>query len=147
MPTIRTAVVAAQETEVRISERAFDRLSRARREGETLSDVILRLSAATLEGLQRRGELDVTTADGRRLTIAVDQQKCLGAMSCVALAPSVFAYDMTQKGTWRKQSVPLGMMEPEEGEVESSALLMAAESCPYRSITIRDAKSGKIEVQ
>ena len=139
--------MAEDSTEIRINGKAFDRLSRARRERETLSDVIIRLSTATLEGLQRRGELEVSTSDGRRFAISVNQDKCLGAMSCVTLAPSVFAYDITHKGTWRKQSEPLAMMEPGEGEVDSTALLMAAESCPYKAIVVKDAKTGNIEVQ
>ena len=134
-------------TEIRINGKAFDRLSRARREGETLSDVIIRLSAATLEGLQRRGELEISTSDGRKFVVSVNQDKCLGAMSCVTLAPSVFAYDATDKGTWRKRAEPLAMMEPEEDEIDSTSLLMAAESCPYRAIVVKDAKTGDIEIQ
>ena len=133
--------------EIKINGKAFDRLSRARREGETISDVIIRLSTATLEGLQRRGDLEVSTLDGRKLVISVDQDKCLGAMSCVTLAPSVFAYDVTDKGTWRKRSEPLAMMEPEKEDIESTALIMAAQSCPYKAIVVKDAETGNIEVQ
>ena len=139
--------MAQDGTEIRINNRAFDRLTRARREGETLSDVIIRLSAATLEGLQRRGEMEATTSDGRKLIVSIDQVKCLGAMSCVTLAPKVFSYDVSEEGHWRKRAEPLGMMEPEEGEIDSTSLLRAADSCPYRAIIIKDAETGKIEVQ
>lgn len=70
-----------EEMEIRINGKAFDRLSKARKEGETFSDVIIRLSAATLEGLQRRGELEVVTSDGKKLILAVEQDKCLGAIA------------------------------------------------------------------
>jgi len=132
-----------EDTEIRISNRAFDRISRARREGESLSDVIIRLSAATLEGLQRRGEMEVTTTEGRKLVISIDQDKCLGAMSCVTLAPSVFSYDKTEAGVWRRRAEPLGMMEVEKGEVSGETLQLAAESCPYKAIILKDAETGE----
>jgi len=133
----------AEDTEIRISSRAFDRISRARREGETLSDVIVRLSAATLEGLQRRGEMEVVTSEGKKLVISIDQDKCLGAMSCVTLAPTVFSYDKTESGVWRRKAEPLGMMEVEKGEVNGEALQLAAESCPYKAIILKDAETGE----
>ncbi|MDV3244044.1 MAG: ferredoxin [Nitrososphaerales archaeon] len=132
------------EQEIKINDKAFNRLSRARREGETLSDVIIRLSAATLEGLQRRGEQEIVTSDGRKLTVSIAQDKCLGAMSCVTLAPAVFAYDTTEKGLWRRHDEPLGMKEVEEGEVGSEAISLAAESCPYQAIKVRDAETGEV---
>jgi ferredoxin len=136
--------LAPDDVEVRINGKALDRLSRARREGESLSDVIIRLSAATLEGLQRRGEKEIVTADGKRIVLSIDQDKCLGAMSCVSVAPSVFSYDTTQQGLWRKRSEPLGMKDVEEGEVMSEELKLAAESCPYQAIQVKDAETEDI---
>jgi len=128
---------------VRINSRAFDRLSRARKEGETLSDVIIRLSEATLEGLQRRGEKVVETLDGRKLILTIDQDKCLGAMSCVAMAPSIFSYDVTQEGMWRKRGEPLGMKDSDR-DVDSDTLHLAAQSCPYKAIALKDAATGEV---
>jgi ferredoxin/predicted CopG family antitoxin len=136
-----------EEMEIKLTGDAFDILSRARKEGESLSDVVIRLSAATLEGLQRRGEKEVATSDGERLVLNVDQDKCLGAMSCVSMAPSVFSYDVTQEGLWRKRGEPLGMKDIGEGKVTSEMLRLAAESCPYRAITLKDAKTGEIMFQ
>ncbi len=136
--------MSGDEQAIRINGKAFNRLSRARREGENLSDVIIRLSAATLEGLQRRGEQTVETSDGRKLVLSIDQDKCLGAMSCVTLAPAVFSYDTSEKGHWRRHDEPLGMREVEAGEVDSDALSLAAESCPYKAIQVSDAKTGAI---
>lgn len=133
-----------EQHQITVNERAFNRLTRARRENESISDVIVRLSAATLEGLQRRGELEVVTSDDKKLTVSVDQGKCLGAMSCVTMAPAIFAYDSTEKGLWRKREEPLGMQEVDEGEVDSESLVLAAESCPYQAITVRDSKTGQI---
>ncbi len=136
-----------EEMAIRINGKAFDRLSKARKEGETLSDVIIRLSAATLEGLQRRGEKEVATSDGKRLILTIEQDKCLGAMSCVSMAPSVFEYDITQRGLWRKQGEPLGMKNLDEEEVDSDTLRLAAESCPYQAIILKDALTGEIIFQ
>lgn len=134
---------SGKEVQIPISSKAFARLDRAKREGETFSDVIIRLSTSTLEGLQRRGEQEVVTSDGRRLILSIDQAECLGAMSCVQMAPSVFAYDTSWSGSFRKRAEPLGMMEVEEGTVNAETLRLAAEACPYAAITVRDAETGE----
>ena len=133
-----------EDREIKVNDKALNVLSRARRENETISDVILRLSASTLEGLQRRGEKEIATSDGRRLILTIDQDKCLGAMSCVSMAPAVFAYDNTQGGIWRRRAEPLGMKEIGEKELDSDSLHLAAESCPYQAIILKDAESGEI---
>jgi len=147
IPPIHDCSMPEEEIEIRVSGKAFNRLSRARKEGETISDVIIRLSAATLEGLQRRGEKEVVTSDGRKLILSIDQDKCLGAMSCVAMAPSIFSYDVTQEGLWRRRGEPLGMKDTDEGEVDSDTLHLSAQSCPYKAIVLKDAVTGEILFQ
>lgn len=132
----------SDERTVVLSKRAHETLTRAKREGEDYSDVVLRLTTTALEGLQRRGELEIETSDGKKLKVSVEQDKCLGAMSCVAVAPSVFAFDTSDKGMWRKRGEPLGMKDVARGEVDSESLLRAAESCPYQAIIVTDAESG-----
>lgn len=124
-----------------LTKKAYDRLTHAKREDESLSDVIVRLTSHTLDGLRRRGEMEVITSDRMRLSVSVDQGKCLGAMSCVSLAPSVFAIDTSQLGMSRRASEPLGMRET-EGEIDSETLIQAAKSCPYQAISLRDVRSG-----
>ena len=130
-----------EERTIVLNKRAHETLTRARREGEDYSAVVLRLTTAALEGLQRRGELEITTSDGKKLKIMVEQDKCLGAMSCVAVAPSVFAFDTSDRGMWRKRGEPLGMKDVPQGEIDSETLLRAAESCPYQAIIVTDAES------
>ncbi len=108
-----------EEKSVPVSQKAYERLTWAKREGENYSDVIIRLTSTTLEGLQRRGEKEIVTLDGKRLSLSVDQGKCLGAMSCVALAPEVFALDVSQLGLTRRRDEPLGMRDVMEGEVDT----------------------------
>ncbi|MDA4128291.1 MAG: ferredoxin [Thaumarchaeota archaeon] len=132
-----------EETMIPVSRRAGDKLTRAKREGESYSDVIIRLTSTTLEGLRRRGELEVVTSDRRKLSVSVEQDKCLGAMSCVSLAPGIFALDRTQLGFTLKRQEPLGMRDVGEGEIDSDTIIRAAESCPYRAILVKDVETGE----
>jgi len=131
-----------EERTIALNKRAHERLTRAKKEGEDYSDVIIRLTEATLEGLQRRGEMEIMTSDDRRLKVSIEQDKCLGAMSCVAAAPSVFAFDTSERGRWRKSGEPLGMRDIEQGVIDSDSLIRAAESCPYQAIVVTDAETG-----
>ena len=131
-----------EEKTIALSSRAYGRLARARREGENFSDVVLRLSSTKLFGLQKRGENEVMTSDDRKLVVRINQDLCLGAESCVTLAPEVFALDENQLGGGREDAEPLGMMDVEEKSIESERIIRAAMSCPYQAIIIRDVKTG-----
>lgn len=128
---------------VQVSKKTLERLEKAKKEGETLSDVIARLSETKITALQQRGERAITTSDGRELFVLIDQTKCAGAESCVAVAPSVFALDTSQLGWGRKGSEPLGMKEVEERTIDSETILTAANSCPYRAIYVKDVTTGE----
>lgn len=134
---------ATDERTVGLSERAYQRLVRAKKEGESFSNVILRLSSTKLFGLQKRGENEIKTSDGRRLVVRIEQDLCLGAESCATLAPEVFALDESHLGGFKRGAEPLGMMEVDEGTVESERIIRAAKSCPYQAIIIRDADTGE----
>ena len=127
--------VPVEDQAIQITKNAYERLKRAQKEGETLSSVIMRLSSMTLEGLQRRGEKRILTSDDQVLIVEVEQTKCMGAESCVALAPRVFALDASSLGR-----EPLGMRDVEDREVDSQTIIDAARTCPYQAIYIRDAK-------
>lgn len=131
------------EKTIALSSRAYERLARARREGENFSDVVLRLSSTKLFGLQKRGDNEIVTSDNRKLVVRIEQDLCLGAESCVTLAPEVFALDESQLGGSRKEAEPLGMMDVEQKSVESERIIRAAMSCPYQAIIIRDAETGE----
>jgi ferredoxin/predicted CopG family antitoxin len=131
----------AGERTVSLDDKAFERLTWAKREEETYSDVVIRLTSTKIEGLQRRGEVEVVTSDGRRLGINVEQGKCSGAESCVTLAPEVFALDPTQLGRTHRE--PLGVREVKERQLGSDLIIRAAKSCPYGAIHVRDVDSGE----
>ena len=132
--------VTAEERRITLSDRVYQRLTRAMGEGETFDDVIMRLTSTKLLGLRRRGEVEILTSDDMTLSVSVDQDLCMGAESCVGLAPEVFSLDENQLGR-RTSTEPLGMIEVEEGTVESDKIIRAAKSCPYKAIRVRDAKT------
>jgi ferredoxin/predicted CopG family antitoxin len=128
------------EKAITLDDKAFERLTWAKREEETYSDVIIRLTSTKIEGLQRRGEIEIVTSDGRKLGIRIEQGKCSGAESCVTLAPEVFALDPTQLG--RTHLEPLGVRDVMERQVDSESIIRAVKSCPYGAIHVRDIDSG-----
>ena len=134
-------IIVAEERAINLNDKAFEKLTRAKREEETYSDVVIRLTSTKLEGLQRRGEKVVATSDGRRLGIRIEQGKCSGAESCVTLAPEVFALDPTQLG--RTHNEPLGVRDVMEKQVDSETIIRAAKSCPYGAIYVRDMDTGE----
>ncbi len=128
---------------VEVSAKAFDKLSRANKQNENFSDVIIRLMSTTLEGLQRRGEKEIVTQDNRRLALSVEQGICMGAESCVELAPEIFALDLTNLGFGLKEAAPLGMRDVMDREIHSEKILTAVQSCPYKAIIVKDLESGE----
>ena len=131
---------STEERSIVLTDRVYQKLLRAKGEHESISDVILRLTSTKLFGLRRRGEEKIVTSDGMTLSVSVDQDLCLGAESCVSLAPEVFSLDESQLGR-RTGTEPLGMMEVEEGTVDSERIIRAGKSCPYKAIRIRDTKT------
>src|SRR5487761_1028645 len=125
----RRAEDNGNQVTIAVSDEAYQRLTWAKKEGENYSDVIIRLTSTKLEGLQRRGEKEINTSDKRKLSLSIDQGKCLGAESCVALAPLAFALEE-----------PLGMRDIMDKEVDSETIIRAAYSCPYKAIYVKDVE-------
>lgn len=131
------------EITIEISARAYDTIQRAKKQNEDYSDVIIRLVSGTLDSLQRRGEKEIVTRDNRRLILSIEQGKCMGVESCVALAPEVFALDYSNLGFGRNADEPLGMKDVQDREVPSEKIIVSAQMCPYKAITVKDAESGE----
>lgn len=128
----------SEEKTVAVNQKAFDKLSWAKRKDESYSDVIIRLVSTKLDGLQRRGEKEIVTQDNKRLVLSIDQSLCMGAESCVSLAPEVFALDAS-----RINNEALGMRDVMDREVHSDKILSAAQTCPYKAIVVKDAETGE----
>jgi ferredoxin len=70
----------------------------------------------------------------RNLTMHIDQNVCIGAATCVALAPKAWALDDQAK------AFILDTVTEESDE----ALLEAAKGCPVMAITITDEKGKQV---
>lgn len=132
------------EFTISLSKKAYDKLLKAKKKGETLSDVVARLSDTTVMALQRRGEKEIETTDSKKVIITINQDKCAGAESCVSVAPAIFSLDLKEIGGFRRGAEPLGMKEVEQRTIDSETIVTAAKSCPYHAINIKDAETGDI---
>ena len=68
----------------------------------------------------------------RDLTVEIDRDLCIGAASCIAVAPQAFALD--------DQAIAIFLDTADQED--DNALLDAAKSCPVAAIIITD-KDGK----
>ncbi len=127
---------------INLDEKTLKRFMMAKREGESPSDVVGRLSETKVVALQQRGEKTFTTSDDKKLFVRIDQTKCMGAESCVSVAPQVFSLDVRQLG-WGKKGDPLELKDVPERTVDSETVIIAATSCPYRAIYVKDADTGE----
>ncbi len=133
----------SEEGIVTLSEKARERLTKAKREEESLSDVIIRLSDTKIDALQNRGEKEITTSDEKKLLVRIIQSKCMGAESSVMVAPPVFSLDVKQLGVFRRGKEPLGVKNVAESTIDSETIVLAAKSCPYKAIYVKDTGTGE----
>ncbi|MCA9308622.1 ferredoxin [candidate division WWE3 bacterium] len=64
--------------------------------------------------------------------IVVDREACIGAVTCVVVAPDVFEMDNEN----------IAVVKPDALKVDSNKILMAAQSCPVQAIILYD-ETGK----
>lgn len=100
-------------------------------------------SDARVVALQERGEKEIVTSDKRKLLVRIIQSKCMGAESCVTVAPTVFSLDPNQLGLFRRGREPLGLRSVVEGSANTETVVLAAMSCPFKAIYVRDVNSGE----
>lgn len=65
--------------------------------------------------------------------VQVLRDKCIGAASCVAIAPKAFKLDDEQKA----------IILPTVGEESDDNLLLGAQSCPTAAIVVVDTETGE----
>lgn len=70
--------------------------------------------------------------DKSKYKIEVDRNLCIGAASCVAVAPTTFELDAENIAT-----VKPGSVDTDETK------LLAAQSCPTKAITVTDLETGQ----
>lgn len=90
--------------------------------------------------LREEGWWSGIVVEGRKVKVRTDWDRCMGASSCVELAPRVFHLDWEKKKSIF-QPAPLQVLD-ENGE-NPETIFLAAQSCPYRAIVLEDADSGE----
>ncbi len=70
----------------------------------------------------------------RKLIVAIDRDLCIGAATCVSIAPKTFTLDSEAKAI---------LLETGSDDSDE-AIVDAARSCPVAAITIEDEKGQKV---
>jgi len=122
---------------VELSDKAYRMLVNAKRPGESLSDTIARNPDIRKANLQKRGEIDIKTLEGKGVKVGIVEDLCLGTGFCAVLAPEHFSLERREIG-----AEPLGIADADEKLVDLERLRRAAESCPWRAIYVKDADTG-----
>jgi ferredoxin len=78
--------------------------------------------------------------EGRRVDVGVDHDLCMGASSCVELAPEVFHLDWSKK---KSMFDPAPLEASGSSGTDPQRVFKAAQSCPYRAIFLKDANTGE----
>ncbi len=80
--------------------------------------------------------------------ITVDRNLCIGAASCVAIAPGVFELDAENKAVIMKNDGTADSGPVEYGVLREAAdhdmLMLAAQSCPTKAIILHDEEGNQI---
>lgn len=83
----------------------------------------------------------------KKYKVRIDRLLCIGAASCVALEPKVFALDSEAKAVLVDPKDPTkeyqGEYTYEVDEHEAEMVMIAAKSCPTNAIIITDEETGK----
>jgi ferredoxin len=85
-------------------------------------------------GVQNQSVNNQATGNGNkgRYTVTVIRDKCIGAASCVAVAPNTFKLDDENKAIVLAQK-----LDSDEN------LLLSAQSCPTAAIVVTDDETGE----
>ncbi len=78
--------------------------------------------------------------EGRKLSVRVDHDLCMGAASCVELAPEVFRLDWSKR---KSMFDPAPLEKIGEVGADPDKVFFAAQSCPYRAIILEDSVDGE----
>lgn len=75
--------------------------------------------------------------EGKRVRVRVDWNSCMGASSCVELAPKVFRLDWSKKKSVFDPA-PLELLDEKAIGTDPNVVFSAAQSCPYHAIILED---------
>ena len=79
----------------------------------------------------------------------IDRNLCIGAASCIAVAPTGFELDAENKAVLRRKAAPPSSdMTPrsdlEDPAIDDETLMLAAKSCPTAAISVFDEDGNRI---
>ena len=80
--------------------------------------------------------------EGKRVRVRVDWNSCMGASSCVELAPRVFRLDWSKKKSIFDPA-PLELLDEKATGTDPNVVFSAAQSCPYHAIILEDDDTGE----
>jgi ferredoxin len=80
--------------------------------------------------------------EGKRIRVRVDWNSCMGASSCVELAPKVFRLDWSKKKSVFDPA-PLELLDEKPTGTDPNVVFSAAQSCPYHAIILEDDETGE----
>lgn len=81
--------------------------------------------------------------------LMIDRNLCIGAASCIAVAPGIFELDPENKAVLRRRLPPptsdaTSRTDLEDQTVDDETLLLAAKSCPTQAIIVFDENGTQI---
>lgn len=81
--------------------------------------------------------------------LMVDRNLCIGAASCIAVAPGTFELDPENKAVLRRKTPPPSSEITTRGELEDQTiddetLLLAAKACPTQAIIVYDEEGKQV---
>ena len=81
--------------------------------------------------------------------LMIDRNLCIGAASCIAVAPSTFELDPENKAVLRRKVPPplsdmTARTDLEDQTIDDETLLLAAKSCPTQAIIVFDEEGKQI---
>ena len=81
--------------------------------------------------------------------LMIDRNLCIGAASCIAVAPSAFELDPDNKAVLRRRAAPptsevTARTDLKDQTIDDETLLLAAKSCPTQAIIVFDEDGKQI---
>ncbi len=86
--------------------------------------------------------MDWDCIERKKVHVSVGWNSCVGASSCVELAPNVFRLDWSKKKSFFDPA-PLELLDERPKGTDPNIVFSAAQSCPYHAIILEDDETGE----
>ena len=102
---------------------------------------ILLVSLSIIRSKDLRNFSSIEGLSDMKLKVDIDTNSCMGAASCVTLAPQVFKLDESSLKSSFMSSAPLVILD--ENGATNQTILDAAQTCPYKAILLKDVNTDE----